>query len=333
MITIAIIGATGLVGTELLSLIFERNFKHDKLILFASENKKILLENKSYEVFELNNETFKKIKGNRVVVFFCSTSDISKKYIPECEKKGFYSIDNSSAFRLDPKYPLIVPEVNSHCIKPLTICNPNCSTIILTTALSNIHNNCEIKKIIVSTYQAISGGGKKALEQLYIQTKEKLEHNKIKTFTPINKQIAFNVFSHESDVSISGYNEEEIKLIFETKKILDPSIHIEPTCIRVPVERAHTESIYMTFSPKININEFYKLLKYTNGVEIVNDNSNNNFPEPIKTSGKDLIQIGRIREIKNDNLNLSIYSFIISGDQIRKGAALNAIQIAEKIFN
>lgn len=330
---VAILGATGAVGQEFLSLIEERNFPFANLKLLASKRtagKVIKFMGKDYVVEEATNESFKDVQ----IALFAGGS-ASTVFAPAAVKSGAVVIDNSSAFRMDPEVPLVVPEVNPEAIKNHKgiIANPNCSTIIMTMALKPIYDKVKIKRVVVSTYQAVSGGGKEAIDELEQQVKAIAENRpveaKILPGASLAKhyQIAFNLIPQIDVFKDNGYTKEEMKMIDETHKILDDyGMGITATTIRVPVYRSHAESINLELEDDLSIDEVKSALSNFEGV-IVKDNPDEmEYPMPLYTSNQDEVFIGRIRKdysIKN-GLNLWVV-----GDQIRKGAALNALQIAE----
>lgn len=326
---ICILGSTGAVGEEFIKLIEERSFKFNNITLYASERsvgKKYIIKDKEYKVSKLEYDS--KIFKNIDIAFFFISSELSKKYALLAESLNCYIIDNSNAFRMT--HPLIIPEINFNELKKYKskiIANPNCSTILLCMVLYPLTKLSKITDIVVSTYQALSGAGKKGIEELESQIRIYSKDRQIKPDF-FKSQCLNNVFSHNSPVDIfTGDNQEETKIINETKKILKNSeINIVATCVRVPVIRAHCESINITFKDDIDLLEIKNILSEFKGITIVDDRKNNIFPEPIKASNQNDILVGRIRKhIKN---NISLF---ISGDQLRKGAALNAIQIAEMI--
>lgn len=330
---VAILGATGAVGQEFLSLIEERNFPFANLKLLASKRsagKVIKFMGKDYVVEEATNESFKDVQ----IALFAGGS-ASTVFASAAVKRGAVVIDNSSAFRMDPEVPLVVPEVNPEAIKNHKgiIANPNCSTIIMTMALKPIYDKVKIKRVVVSTYQAVSGGGKEAIDELEQQVKAIAENRpveaKILPGASLAKhyQIAFNLIPQIDVFKDNGYTKEEMKMIDETHKILDDyGMGITATTIRVPVYRSHAESINLELEDDLSIDEVKSALSNFEGV-IVKDNPDEmEYPMPLYTSNQDEVFIGRIRKdysIKN-GLNLWVV-----GDQIRKGAALNALQIAE----
>jgi aspartate-semialdehyde dehydrogenase len=280
---------------------------------------------------------------------------VSKQFSPHAIQAGCMIVDNTSAFRMDPKIPLVIPEINGGDIekyKSQIIANPNCSAIIMLMAVAPLHQVSPVKRIVVSTYQSTSGAGGNAMRELCTQTEEFLERVKAQkkgdileaiefSAKEIQKgkalkreafmhQIAFNLFSHNTAVAANGYNEEENKIVEESRKILHaPNLAICPTCIRVPVFRAHAESILIEFGKKMSADEARKILQKSPGVKVVDDREKNLFPMPFDASGGDDVLVGRIRE---DLSNPNALVLFVAGDQLRKGAALNAVQIAEKLI-
>ena len=324
---VAIMGATGAVGEEMLNILAQRNFPVDKLVLLASSRsvgKKYRFKGREIAVEELKENSFKGID----IVLASAGGSLSKKYAPYAVREGAVVIDNTSAFRMDPKIPLVVPEINPEDIKKHKgiIANPNCSTIIMLVPIFPIHKANRIKRILVSTYQAASGAGARAMKELEDQSRDVLEGRPAKKEI-FPHQIAFNLFSHNSAIKDEGYNEEEIKMIKETKKIFhDDKIKITATTVRVPVFRAHSETIYLELAKKPDLGRIRKILSKAPGVKIVDDQVKNYFPMPLEATGQDDVLVGRIRKDLSSPNGLCLF---VSGDQLRKGAALNAVQIAE----
>eukprot|EP00924_Labyrinthula_sp_SR-Ha-C_P004525 snap_masked-scaffold_1-processed-gene-3.9-mRNA-1 protein AED:0.14 eAED:0.15 QI:0/-1/0/1/-1/1/1/0/366 len=345
---IAIAGITGAVGQELLDLITERNFPFAELRPLASKRsagKTFDFQNKTYTIQELKEDSFEGCD----IAFFSAGGSISKKFAPiagKAKSNGIYMdknivIDNSSAFRMTENIPLVVPEVNSSALSGLKdldskiVANPNCSTIIMNLAVYPLVKTHGVNRVVVSTYQAASGAGAEAMRELETQCKQFGEGKRGDELEQsiFGKQYIFNLFSHNSGIDQeSGYNEEEIKMVKETKKIFgDDDIKVTATCVRVPVLRAHCESINVALKKPITVDEAKDILSKADGVSVMDDRVNNEHPEPIKVSGKDDVYVGRIRmDVSQDN-NQGLEMFV-AGDQIRKGAALNAIQIAEAII-
>lgn len=327
---VAVAGATGAVGVEFLRLLEERNFPMSSLHLLASarsRGKKVPFAGKEIEVEELTADSFKNID----IAFFSAGGSISKAFGPIAAKAGAVVVDNSSAFRMDPAVPLVIPEINPEACEKHKgiIANPNCSTIIAITPLWPIHKVNPIRRLIAATYQAASGAGAAAMAELEESTRAYLE-NRPYAPTVLPHPYAFNLFSHNAKVDpATGYNEEETKMVKETKKIFgDPDIRVSATCVRVPVLRAHSEALNIECENPITPIEVTKLLSNAPGVKIVDDVEKNYFPMPKDASGADDILVGRIRQDTSDLTGKSIAMFV-AGDQLLKGAALNAVQIAE----
>ena len=329
---LAIAGVTGAVGQEFLKILEERDFPFDSLRVLASSRsagKKIQFKGKEYIVEEMTQKSFSRID----IALFSAGAARSKEFGPAAVEAGAVVVDNSSAFRMDPDVPLVIPEINPQKIKEHKgiIANPNCSTIVGIVPVWPLHKANTVKRMVVSTYQAASGAGYQAMLELQNQSREILD-GKEPTCSAFPYQIAFNCFSHNSQLDADGYNLEEVKMVKETKKIFDcPDIAITCTCIRIPVLRAHCESINLEFTDPITPDQVRDLLSTAPGVSVLDDRQNNRFPMPIDATGKDDIFVGRIRQDKSipDNHGINIWA---AGDQLRKGAALNAVQIAEKLL-
>jgi aspartate-semialdehyde dehydrogenase len=327
---VAIAGATGAVGVEFLQCLEERNFPISELKLLASARsagKTMKFRGRDILVEELTEKSF----DNVDVAFFSAGGSISKKFGPIAAKAGAVVVDNSSAFRMDPTVPLVIPEINPEAILQHKgiIANPNCSTIIGIVPLWPIHQKNRVHRLIASTYQAASGAGAAAMEELRESTRAHLENREFKN-TVLPHPYAFNLFSHNSKIDPeTGYNEEETKMIKETRKIFaDPDIRISATCVRVPVLRAHSESLTFECERPITPAEVRAILKDAPGVKLVDDMEKNYFPMPKDASGQGDVLVGRIRQDVSDPSGKSINMFV-AGDQLLKGAALNAVQIAE----
>lgn len=329
---LAIAGVTGAVGREFLKILEQRDFPFGSVKMLASSRsagKKIEFKGKQYIIEELTKDSFERID----IALFSAGGDRSKEFAPAAAKSGAVVVDNSSAFRMDPDVPLVIPEINPEKIKEHKgiIANPNCSTIIGIVPVWPLHKANPVKRMVVSTYQAASGAGMQAMLELENQSREILE-GKEPTCKAFPYQIAFNVFSHNSQLDASGYNLEEVKMVNETRKIFDcPDIAITCTCIRIPVFRAHCESINLEFTDPITPDQVRDLLSTAPGVSVLDDRKNNRFPMPIDATDKDDIFVGRIRQDQSipDNRGINIW---VAGDQLRKGAALNAVQIAERLL-
>jgi aspartate-semialdehyde dehydrogenase len=326
---VAIVGATGAVGVEILRVLERRNFPVTSLRLLASKRsvgKTLEFRGKPYKVEELTADAFKGID----IAFFSAGATRSREFAPAAKAAGAIVIDNSSAFRMAPDVPLVVPEVNAGDLKKHrgVIANPNCTAAILATAVWPIHQAVGIRRIIVSTYQAASGAGAAAMRELEDQTHEYAEGKEI-TKSVFPHQIAFNVFSHNTTVAENGYNEEENKVVEETRKMFHaPDLAIQPTCIRVPVLRAHAEAITLELDAPMSPEEARALLSRAPGLKIVDDPKANHFPMPLEASGDLDVHVGRIRRDLSNPNGLVLF---VAGDQLLKGAAWNAVQIAEEL--
>lgn len=327
---VAIAGATGAVGTELLRLLEIREFPVASLRLLASERsagRNLFFRGQPIVVEKLTANSFQGVD----IAFFSAGASRSREFAPAAVNAGALVIDNSSAFRLDPQTPLVVPEINPEDIygHQGIIANPNCSTIIMLMAIAPLRRLAPIQRVVVSTYQAASGAGAQAMAELLEQTADVLRDKPIvpRVFP---YPIAFNLFSHNTKIDETGYNEEERKIIWESRKILhDPNLKITATCIRVPVVRAHSESINVEFAPgkRPTLEEARKTLACFPGVALMDNRDANHFPMPIEASGREEVLVGRLRyDLSNENA----LDLFVCGDQILKGAALNAIQIAEQ---
>jgi aspartate-semialdehyde dehydrogenase len=329
---VAIVGATGAVGQEFLTVLAERKFPIKNLRLLASARsagKKIEFMGKTYTVEELTKDSFKDIK----FAFFSAGGSISKEFAPAAVQAGAIVIDNTSAFRMKEGIPLVVPEVNPEAIQKHNglIANPNCSTIIMNVPVWPLHKAFRVKRIIVSTYQAVSGAGAWGLYELDQQMKDYAAGKPIKK-EKFPHQIVNNLFSHNSKVAENGYNEEENKMVNETRKIFnEPKIMVTATCVRVPIPRAHSESINLEFERPVTPKQVKEILSKAPGVKIVDDAAANHFPMPLEASHQDDVLVGRIRQdiSREDGKGIDLF---VAGDQVRKGAASNAVQIAEKMF-
>lgn len=325
---VAIVGATGAVGQEFLRVFAERKFPVGNLRLLASARsvgKTMSFNGQDFVVEELAPEKFEGID----VAFFSAGATRSREFAPAALKAGALVVDNSSAFRMDKDVPLVVPEVNAHDALPSSrlIAVPNCSAIILVTAVHPLRQLGTIRRLIVSTYQSASGGGAALMARLLDETRAFLDGSDSSEPTPATPY-AFNLFSHNTAIREDGLNEEEGKVIEESRKILGmPDLKINPTCVRVPVLRAHTESVTVEFEgPAPSLEEVRVCLNAAPGVTVVDDRENNRFPTPRMASGQGDVLVGRLRHDPSDPNSLCM---LIAGDQLLKGAALNAVQIAE----
>ena len=325
---VAIAGATGAVGAEFLRVLERRRFPIASLRLLASERsegKKIFFRGEQFVVQRLNEDSFDGVQ----IAFFSAGASRSRQFAPAAVRAGAVVIDNSSAFRMEPQVPLVVPEINLEDASRHQgiIANPNCSTIIMLMAVAPLHQLSRVRRVVVSTYQSASGAGAQAMQELIDQTAAVLEGKQVATRV-LPHRIAFNLFSHNSAINEWGYNEEEWKMIHETRKILhEPELAVTATCVRVPVLRAHSESINVEFAERRpTVDEAREALQKFPGVTLVDDRQRNHFPMPIEASERDEVLVGRVREDVSNPMALDLF---VSGDQLLKGAALNAVQIAE----
>ena len=336
---VAIVGATGVVGREFIKVLEQRKFPVKNIRLLASgrsKGKMLKFCGKSCKVEVLGRDSFKDID----IALFSAGGGISKEFAPIAVKAGAIVVDNSSAWRMDPKVPLVVPEVNPHAIKNHKgiIANPNCSTIQMVVVLKPLHDVARIKRIVVSTYQSASGWGKEAVDQLWEETEEAVKSNKRQvTSDKIKKvkkvlpaQIAFNVIPHIDVFLPNRYTKEEMKMLNETRKIMeDDSINVTATCVRVGVVTSHAEAVNIETERKISAGEAIEILKKSPGVEVIDDIADSKYPLPIDAVGKDACYVGRIRADKSVKYGLNLW---VVSDNLRKGAALNAVQIAELLI-
>jgi aspartate-semialdehyde dehydrogenase len=330
---VAVVGATGAVGVEFLSCLEQRNFPIRELRLLASarsKGKTATFKGTTLAIEELTESSFKGVD----IALFSAGGSISKKFCPIAAQAGAVAVDNSSAFRMDPTVPLVIPEINPEAAKQHKgiIANPNCSTIIAITPLWPIHRKNRIVRLIAATYQAASGAGAAAMEELRESTRAYLNGQEYKN-TVLPHPYAFNLFSHNTKIDpANGYNEEELKMTKETKKIFgDNAIRISATCVRVPVLRAHSEALTVECERPITPQEVRDLLHAAPGVKVVDDVEKNYMPMPRDATGQGDILCGRIRTDISDPTGKSFCMFV-AGDQLLKGAALNAVQIAELLL-
>ena len=326
---IAIVGATGNVGRKTLEVLEKKELSIDKLYLVASPKsagKKISFKGKEYEIFDLENFDFSKVK----IAFFAAGGKISEKFAEKAAKHCIV-IDNSSFYRMDPDVPLIVPQVNSNHldqIKKNIIANPNCSTAQLVIALKPLHDLFVIKRIVVSTYQSVSGGGKAPMDELIEQTKLVLDGKDVKSKN-FTKQIAFNAIPHIDVFSDDGYTKEELKMTNETKKILDSKIDLTATCVRLPISVSHSESVNLQFEKPFSLEKIKEALNNFEGCKVVDERVDGGYSTPLEAEGKDETFISRIREDKTIKNGLNLW---IVSDNLLRGAALNAVEIAETLI-
>ena len=329
-VNVAILGATGAVGKELLDLLAERNFPLGELKLLASNRSagsKINFKGREITVEAVSDKSFVGVD----IVLASAGGSTSKTWAATAVAAGAVVIDNSSAFRMDDNVPLVVPEINPEAASRHQgiIANPNCTTILMGVAIYPLHQVQPIKRIVVSTYQSASGAGARAMEEAKVQAQDILD-GKQPQAEVLPYPIAFNLFPHNSPLNSEGYCEEEMKMVNETRKIFNaPELKVTATCVRVPILRAHSEAINLEFDRAFDVNQARELIAAAPGVKLVEDWQSNYFPMPMDATGQDPVLVGRIRQdISSDN-NLELW---LCGDQIRKGAALNAIQIAELLL-
>ena len=327
---IAIVGATGNVGRKLLEVIEKINFQFSELHLIASDKsigKKITFKNKTYSIVGLSDFDFSKVK----IAFFSAGSVIAEKWAPIAAKKTIV-IDNSKYFRMDKDIPLVVPEVNADTLKNYKnkniIANANCSTIQLVLALKPLHDKFKIKRVIVSTYQSVSGAGNAHIKELEEQSKQVLNKQKVssKNFT---KQIAFNVIPHIDAFMEDRYTKEEWKMTVETKKILDQDLSVSATCVRVPVFVGHSESVNIEFNKEVNSKKVRECLEKASGCKVVDETKDGGYITPVESSGDFITYISRIRDDQTQKNSVNMW---VVSDNLLKGAALNAVQIANVLI-
>ena len=321
---LAIVGATGMVGNEILKIIQEKNLVYSELILVASnksKGKELIINNKSHFIIDLEEMLSKKPD----LALFSAGSHISKIWAPKLAEIGCKVIDNSSYWRMISDHKLIIPEINGAQLEKndIIVANPNCSTIQLLIAIAPLHKKYKIKRIIISTYQSVTGTGKQAVDQL--NNEEQGLAGEMAYPHPIYR----NALPHIDDFEENGYTKEEMKMVNETHKILDKSISITATAVRIPIEGGHCESVNITFSNDFIINDIYKTLNNTKGLKVVDDIHKNSYPMPISSKGKDEVFVGRIRRDHSEKNSLNLW---IVADNLRKGAATNTVQIAEYII-
>ncbi len=327
---VAVVGATGAVGNEMIKTLETRKFPIEKLRLFASERSEgqvLEFVGTEIKVEAINEDSFKGMD----IALFSAGAERSKIWAPVAAESGCIVIDNSSQWRMDPEIPLVVPEVNPHDLKwhKGIIANPNCSTIQMVVVLKPIHDAAKIKRVVVTTFQSVSGTGQKAIDELLRQTADLLNFKEIQC-NVYPHQIAFNVLPHIDKFLENGYTKEEMKMVNETKKIMgDNSIRLTATTVRVPVFRCHSESLNIETDKKLTPNEVRAVLSAAPGVIVYDAPDKNIYPVPIDVAGKDETYVGRIRE--DDTIENGINLWIVA-DNLRKGAALNAVQIAEKLI-
>ena len=322
---LAIIGATGNVGRKTIEILENLNISFKNLYLVASKKsagQKLLFKKKEIVVEELDSYNFSKAE----ITFFAAGSKIAKEWVPKASKKTIV-IDNSSYFRMNKDVPLVVAEVNPESISSHKniISNPNCSTMQMLLVLKPLHDLYKINRVIVSTYQAVSGAGKNSTDELFSQTKEYLDGKKINSIN-FTKQIAFNLIPHIDEFGEEGYTKEELKMVNETKKILDKDINLTATCVRVPVKTSHSESINIEFENPYDLENIKKVLNFAPGCKVIDEHRDGGYITPVEAEGDYTTYISRIRRDKSNNKAINLW---VVSDNLLKGAALNTIQIAE----
>jgi len=327
---VAVVGATGLVGREMLKTLSQRNFPINQLKLIASERsegKKIQFEDRELNVESVKDDTFEGID----IALFSAGSGVSKEVAPQVKKAGGIVVDNSNAFRMDPDAPLVVPEVNGEDLKEhqQIIANPNCSTIQMVMLLKPLAEKYGLKRLVINTYQAVSGAGKKAVDELMEQTKSYLNKEEIKK-EQFNNQIAFNAIPQIDVFLDNDYTKEEMKMVNECHKILhDPDLPVTATCVRIPVVFGHGESLNIELNSDFKIDEIKELFAQTKNVELIDDPAKEKYPMQIDTENNDNVLVGRIRRDNSIENGINLW---VTANNLRKGAALNAVQIAEYLI-
>jgi len=329
---VAVVGATGNVGREMLAILAERDFPADEVVAIASRKSQGVecsFGDKTLKAKALDHFDFSDVD----ICLMSAGGAVSKEWSPKIGARGAVVIDNSSAWRMDPDVPLIVPEVNADAVvdfrKKNIIANPNCSTAQLVVALKPLHDRARIKRVVVATYQSVSGAGKEAMDELFAQTKSvyTLDEIAAKKFP---KRIAFNVIPHIDVFLDDGFTKEEWKMMMETKKILDPKIKLSATCVRVPVFVGHSEAVSIEFENPISPEEAREILRKAPGCLVIDKHEPGGYATPYEAAGEDATYISRIREDATVENGLQIW---VVSDNLRKGAALNAVQIAEVLIN
>jgi len=329
--TVAIVGASGAVGQELMRILEQRKFPVEKLLLFGSERsagKKYLFKGKPHTVKLLaDNDDFRDVD----IAFASAGGSTSARFAETITRHGTIMIDNSSQFRMDPDVPLVVPEINAddalQCPRRI-IANPNCTTIMLVVALHPIEQLSHITRVRVSSYQSASGAGAAAMEELEQQYRELLNDGKVKTISKFPHQLAYNVIPQIDVMTPNDYTKEEMKMFLETQKIMHSNISVSATCVRVSSLRSHSEAVWIETEQPLSVDTIRKAMKDAPGVKLVDDPQNYVYPMPLESAGHDDIYVGRIRRDLSSENGITLW---LTGDQIRKGAALNAVQIGEHI--
>jgi aspartate-semialdehyde dehydrogenase len=329
---VAVVGATGNVGREMLEILAERRFPADEVVAIASRRSQgveVSYGEKTLKAKALEHYDFSDID----ICLMSAGGSVSKEWSPKIAAAGAVVIDNSSQWRMDPDVPLVVPEVNADAVAGFTkkgiIANPNCSTAQLVVVLKPLHDKAKIKRVVVATYQSVSGAGKDGMDELDRQTKAVYSLGELET-KKFTKRIAFNVIPHIDVFMDDGYTKEEWKMVAETKKILDPKIKLTATCVRVPVFIGHSEAVNIEFENEITVDEAYEVLRNAPGVLVVDKRENGGYVTPYEAAGDDATFVSRVREDPTVENGLALWCV---SDNLRKGAALNAIQIAESLIN
>jgi len=329
---VAVVGATGNVGREMLEILSERRFPADEVVALASRRSQgveVSFGDKTLKAKALEHYDFSDVD----ICLMSAGGAVSKEWSPKIAAQGVVVIDNSSQWRMDPDVPLVVPEVNGDAVadfrKKGIIANPNCSTAQLVVVLKPLHEKAKIKRVVVSTYQSVSGAGKDGMDELDRQTKAVYSLGELET-KKFTKRIAFNVIPHIDVFMDDGYTKEEWKMVAETKKILDPKIKLTATCVRVPVFISHSEAVNIEFENEITVDEAHEVLRNAPGVLVVDKRENGGYVTPYEAAGEDATYVSRVREDPTVEHGLALWCV---SDNLRKGAALNAIQIAEALIN
>ncbi len=329
---VAVVGATGNVGREMLNILDERKFPADEVVVLASRRSvgvEVSYGDRTLKVKALEHYDFSDVD----ICLMSAGGSVSKEWSPRIGGAGAVVIDNSSAWRMDPDVPLIVPEVNADAVAGFTkkniIANPNCSTAQLVVALKPLHDKATIKRVVVATYQSVSGAGKEAMEELFSQTKSVYQLNEVSA-KKFPKRIAFNVIPQVDVFMEDGYTKEEWKMVVETKKILDPKIKVTATCVRVPVFVSHSEVVNIEFEEPLSADEARELLRRAPGCLVIDKHEDGGYVTPYEAAGEDATYISRVRE--DPTVDSGLVMWVVS-DNLRKGAALNAVQIAEVLIN
>ncbi|MGG6544640.1 UNVERIFIED_CONTAM: aspartate-semialdehyde dehydrogenase [Prevotella sp. 15_C9] len=329
---VAIVGASGAVGQELLGILEERNFPLDDIVLFGSKRsagRKYTFRGKEYEVKELrHNDDFKDVN----IAFTSAGGSTSAEFAETITKHGAVMIDNSSQFRMDADVPLVVPEINAEDALNHPrgiIANPNCTTIMMVVVLNPIERLSHIRKVRVSSYQSASGAGAAAMSELQQQYKELVEDGKVKTVEKFPHQLAYNVIPQIDKMTDTDYTKEEMKMYYETQKIMHSDVRTAATCVRVSSLRSHSEAVWLETEAPLEVEAVRKVLEAAPGVTLVDDPQHYVYPMPLESAGKDDVYVGRVRKDLATENGITLW---LTGDQIRKGAALNAVQIAEYLL-